>query len=167
MKQGTVSVLVGCHSPVHSVLVVLAWKKLYGKWPKPWQGVCIFLHDIGHWGKDYLKDLKQKERHWMLGATVANRLFGWKGIALTAGHCEHCYGCEQSEMYKADKYSWHLAPTWWLLWNNVVEPDLRVNCKTNLEAVRKFQATVKESVESGKFISTHSMYLARKAGSGT
>lgn len=72
MTQGTVSILFGCHSPIHSVLVLMSWKKLYRHWPRWWQIVCIFLHDIGHWGLDYLDDVNQKNKHWELGARIAS-----------------------------------------------------------------------------------------------
>ena len=62
MKQGTVSALIGCHSIIHGLVVLTAWYKLYGSWPKLWQMVCIFLHDIGHIGLDYLDDYEQKKR---------------------------------------------------------------------------------------------------------
>lgn len=50
MKEGTKSVLFGAHSVVHSIMVIIAWKKLYFKWPSWKEIVCIFLHDIGYWG---------------------------------------------------------------------------------------------------------------------
>jgi len=53
------------------------------------------------------------------------------------------------------------APMWWLVWNNVVEPELMINCKSNIDACRKFKASVKQSLESGEYISTHQMYLDR------
>ena len=159
MKQGTVSVLAGCHSPIHSLLVVLAWKRIHGSWPRPWQIVCIFLHDIGHWGLDYLDDYEPKRTHWELGARIAKRLFGDKGYALTAGHCSHS-GEPFSDLYKADKYSWHLAPEWWLYSNTFFEPKLRMGYG-RMEAVGLFKSQVRESVESGEFRSTHAMYMKR------
>jgi hypothetical protein len=163
MKQGTVSVLVGCHSPIHSLLVWYAWRKVYGKWPTFREIVCIFLHDIGHWGMDYLDHYHLKQQHWWLGASAAYVLFDLEAFKLVAGHCETS-GAPRSTLYKPDKHSWYLAPTWWLYWNNIVEPKLMVNCKSNMEAVRKFQATVRESILLGKYESTHGMYLARKYG---
>ncbi len=159
MKQGTVSVLFGCHSPMHSIVVIFAWKKLYGSFPKWWQIVCIFLHDIGHWGLDYLDDYEQKKTHWVLGARVAGRLFGMKGRGFNAGHCTHS-NWTRSDLYKADKYSWHIAPKWWLISNCFFEPKLQMGYSKR-EAVKKFKQQVKESVESGEFKSTHSMYLER------
>jgi hypothetical protein len=164
MKQGTISVLIGCHSPIHSALVVLAWRRLYGRWPRPWQVVCIFLHDIGHWGRDYLDDYEQKREHWKLGARIAQRLFGVKGWQLTAGHCSHS-GMPLSDLYKADKYSYYLAPRWWLYANLLFEPKLKMGYGLK-EAVARFQDQVRESIESGEFRSTHSMYMNRCQGTG-
>jgi len=161
VKQGTVSVLVGCHSPVHSVIVVLAWKKLYGKWPTFKELVCIFLHDIGHWGLDYLDDVEQKNKHWRLGAQVAEWLFGIEGYRLCAGHCRQS-GMGESKLYRADKYSWHIAPFWWVWLNNFTEPKIMVGYTSSAAAVRDFKARVKESVESGSFSETHKFYLERR-----
>ena len=160
MKQGTVSAIFGCHCAVHSVLVLLAWKRLYGRWPAAWQTACIFLHDVGHVGLDYLTDFEQKKRHWEAGARIGQRLFGKKAFDFLAGHCSHS-GHPESALYRADKYSWYIAPTWWLWWNNIVEPKLAINCEGKMDAVRKFQRMVRESIESGEYRSTHSMYLDR------
>lgn len=159
MKQGTVSVLFGCHSPVHSILVLCAWRKLYGRWPCAWQIVCIFLHDIGHWGTDYLNNHEAKKDHWILGADIAHELFGLDAYFFTAGHCAHS-GYPESMLYRADKYSYYIAPTWWLWWNSIVEP--RLNCGKKIRvAIRDFRAQVKESIESGEYRESHDMFLSR------
>lgn len=160
MRQGTISVLFGCHSIVHSILVVLAWKKLYGGWPQPWQVICVFLHDIGHWGTDYLDNQDEKKRHWVLGADVAGNLFGIDAYYFTAGHCAHSE-CPESMLYKADKYSYYIAPTWWLWWNSIVEPRLNSGARIKV-AILKFRAQVKESIESGEYRESHEMFLDRK-----
>lgn len=161
MKQGTISVLVGCHSPIHSIMVARAWKKLYGKRPSFRELVCIFLHDIGHWGLDYLDDVEQKNKHWRLGARVAEWLFGIEGYRLCAGHCRQS-GMGESKLYKADKYSWHIAPTWWLWTNNVFEPKLMVGFSKNIDAIRNFRKFVAANIESGFAAETHQCYLERK-----
>jgi hypothetical protein len=166
MKQGTVSWFYGCHSVMHSLLVLKSWRILYGSWPRPWQIVCIFLHDIGHIGLNYLDSMDEKCQHWQLGAWIARALFGTKGFAFLAGHCSHSRH-PLSELYKADKYSWYIAPTWWLWLNNISEPKLTINCSGNMDAIRKFRAMVKESIESGEYTSTHDMYLKRVAGDQT
>lgn len=160
MKQGTMSVLFGCHSVIHSLLVWRSWRIVHGKWPKPWQVMCIFLHDIGHCGRDYLDDYEQKKHHWYKGSCYAFKMFGWKGYYLTAGHCTHSKE-RLSEMYKPDKYSWHIAPRWWLYLNCVFEPKLAMGYDTWKEAIDRFKEQVAKSVESGEFKSTHSMFLER------
>ena len=158
--QGTISFLIGIHSPVHSILVLLSWRKLYGSWPKFWELICIFLHDIGHLGlKDYLLDSKVKAKHWVLGARIAGRLFGSKGYDLVAGHCEYS-GVPRSPLYKADKYSWYICPAWLHLAFTFVEPDV-FRGFTRMESVRDFQNRVKTSIESGEYTSSHGLYLAR------
>ena len=159
LKQGTVSVLAGCHSPIHSIIVALAWKKVYGKPPAFWQLVCIFLHDVGHFGLDYLDNYEEKKLHWRTGARIARLFFGDKGYDLCAGHCQHS-GAPISALYKADKYSWYIAPHWWLISNCVFEPKLKMGMSSR-DAVAKFKAQVAKSIESGEFKSTHSMYLER------
>ncbi len=159
MKQGTVSILIGCHSPIHSLLVILAWKKLYKSFPKPWQIVCIFLHDIGHYGLDYLDDYEQKKLHWYPGAKIAEKLFGDKGYNFTGGHCSHS-NLVRSKMYKADKYSWYIAPWIWIYINCIFEPKLATGLPY-YDATNKFKEQVRESIDSGEFKSTHSMYIDR------
>ena len=133
MTQGTISVLVGCHSPVHSLLVLLAWRKLYKRWPRWWQVICIFLHDIGHIGKQYLDNWDEKKEHWKLGAKIAGCFFGDKGYDFTAGHCSS--SPVLSDLRRADKYSWLIAPYWWLWSNTVFEPKLMRRNKTRKAAV--------------------------------
>lgn len=164
MKQGSVSVLVGCHSPMHSLLVLISWRKLYGKWPAWWQVVCIFLHDIGHWGRNYLDDPEQKAQHWRGGTRIAHRLFGWEGACLVGGHSGSS-PYDPSDLYKPDKYSWHIAPRWWLWLNCITEPKIAMGYSKR-EAIDRFKEQVQQSIESGEYRSTHQMYLERCRGKG-
>lgn len=161
MKQGTISVLFGCHSVLHSICVARAWRKLYGRLPAPWEAVCILLHDVGHWGKDYLDDVEQKKQHWILGARIAGRLFGPKGYELVAGHCTYS-GVPASPMLKADKYSYLVTPRWYLITNLVVEPKIRNNGMTRGEHVDNFLREVRDNIESERWGSTHDIYLKQK-----
>jgi hypothetical protein len=162
MKQGTSSVLFGCHSVVHSVLVILSWRKVHKRWPSWWQVVCILIHDIGHWGRDYLNDVETKREHWIVGAVLAGRLFGMRGFLLVAGHDAYS-GWPRSKLYKPDKYSWCLAPVWWLLSNELFEPKLRMGMG-RLDAVRDFKQRTRHNIESGEFRPTHDFYLERTRG---
>ena len=158
MKQGTVSVLIGCHSPMHSLIVLVAWVKLYHGWPKPWQIVCIFLHNIGHWGKDYLDDYEQKKRHGELGATIAKRLFGQRGYDFIAGHNPY-NGAARSLLYNPDKYSWVIAPVWWMITNTWFEPKLKRKGSTRRESAIMFKEAMRDNWETGLKELGHEIYL--------
>jgi len=161
VSQGTISVLFGCHSIFHSFLVLLSWKRLYGRWPEPWQVVCIFIHDVGHWGLNYLDSYELKKIHWYDGAMLGLVLFGQKAFNLIAGHDVNS-GYRQSELYKPDKYSWTIAPKWWLYSNLLFEPKLANGMKWR-DAIEDFQARVKASIDTGLFSETHLVYLDREA----
>ncbi len=159
MKQGTVSVIFGCHSPIHSLYVLKAWMKLYGKFPSWWELVCIFIHDWGHIGKNYLDDFEEKKKHWILGAEIARKLFGMKGYSFCAGHCEYSK-LPQSKLYKADKLSWYKSSRLWSYWYQIFEPKISMGYSKR-EAYEKFMAQVTKSIESGEYKSTHKLYLER------
>lgn len=158
MKQGTISILVGCHSPIHSLLVLKAWINLYHSFPVPWEMVCIAIHDWGHIGRQYLDNLDDKKSHWVLGARIAKFLFGQKGFNLCAGHCEYS-GLPRSKLYKPDKMS-QLHPYLWSYIYQTFEPKLSMGYSKR-EAWERFQKQVKKSVESGVYRSSHEMYLER------
>ena len=158
MKQGTVSVLFGCHSQIHSMFVVLAWIKLYHRLPNWWQLSCILIHDIGHWGKNYLDDIEVKQQHWILGATIARKLFGEKGWLFVAGHDRYS-GYPESELLKPDKYSWIIAPRLWIVTNLLFEPKMRQNGMGRWEHADYFKKEVKRNIESGDYASAHDIYM--------
>jgi len=151
-SQGTISILVGCHSQVHSICVALAWRKLYGRWPEPWEMACIMLHDVGHVGKQYLDDPKAKADHWRLGAEIAAYLLWSRGDELCAGHSGHS-GEPRSMLYKADKLSWTIAPIWWLRWQCLVEPLNRSGLPDRVH-VRRFRAWAELNC-AGEWRETH------------
>lgn len=158
MKQGTVSVLFGCHSVIHSVIVLIAWVKLYQKLPSWWQLVCIFLHDIGHWGKQYLDDYEAKKKHGELGARVAGCLFGKKGYNLVAGHNPNS-GAPKSKLYDPDKYSWSIAPICWMITNTWFEPKLIRKGYSRRESAVMFKGAMRESWANGLPKQGHDIYL--------
>ncbi len=158
MKQGTVSVLFGCHSPIHSLIVWIAWVKLYKRYPNWWQTICIFLHDIGHWGKDYLDDYEQKKRHGILGARIANFLFGQKGFDLVSGHNPY-NGAPKSLLHDPDKYSWVIAPTLWMVTNTWFEPKLQRKGSSRFESALMFKNAMRENMDSGFKELGHEIYL--------
>lgn len=158
MKQGTVSVLVGCHSPIHSVLVFIAWIKLYRSLPRPWELVCILIHDIGHWGKSYLDSYEEKQRHAELGAQVARVLFGQKGYDLVMGH-NACNGQSRSKLFEPDKYSWVIAPGWWMVTNAWFEPKLIRKGSTRRQSAVMFKEAMRENMANGWDKRGHDIYL--------
>ena len=161
MKQGTISIICGCHSQAHSLMVFLAWKKLYGTYPNYWQTGCIILHDIGHFGKNYLDNVEEKNNHWKLGAKIAMKLYGIKGYYEVAGHVgPKINALPESRMYKADKYSWYITPYWILWWNNIIEPKIKHGMK-NRDTIISFRQWVKHNIESGEYRTTHDAYLER------
>lgn len=158
MKQGNWSVLFGCHSFVHSMVVVVAWKNLYHHWPNWWQFVCILLHDIGHWGKQYLDNYEEKKRHADLGAKVAMTLFGQKGYDLIANHNVYQQE-ERSQLYAPDKYSWVIAPVWWMITNTWFEPKLIRKGNTRRESAVMFKEAMAKNMETGFQERGHDIYL--------
>jgi hypothetical protein len=159
LKQGTVSIICGVHSPIHSTLVLISWRILNQRCPRFWELVCIYLHDVGHLGKNYLDSPEEKSKHWELGAQIAGKLFGEKGFLMCAGHCAES-GYPVSLLMKPDKYSWYIAPRFWLFTNTVVEPKVAMGY-SKWESVKRFKASVKNSIESGEYKSSHAMYLER------
>lgn len=62
MEVGTKSVLFGVHQFIwHPITVLLAWINLYGL-PNWKELVCIFIHDLGYWGKPNM-DGEEGETH--------------------------------------------------------------------------------------------------------
>ncbi len=158
MKQGTVSVLVGCHSPIHSMVVYVAWCKLYHRPPNPWETACIFIHDIGHWGKQYLDNYDEKKRHGELGAKVAKVLFGQKGYDLIAGHNPY-NGVPKSKLHDPDKYSWVIAPLWWMESNCIFEPLLQRKGCSKRESAVMFKYAMTENWKTGFKELGHEIYM--------
>ena len=158
MKQGTMSVLFGCHSIIHSLLVILAWRKVYSEWPKLWEVHCIFLHDVGHWGLDYLDNYSMKKMHWEKGAAIAYKFYGSEGWALVQGHTSHS-GVPISRLRLPDKYSWLLAPIWWLISNQIFEPKLQRPGKTKRESAFYWKSRVKQFLERQEKGSLHDVYI--------
>ena len=158
LSQGTRSILCGCHAPHHAVMVAIAWRKLYGRWPELWELACIFLHDVGHVGTNFWDDPEAKNQHWRLGAEIADYLFGVEGFLLCAGH-DPASGCKESKLYKADRFARLWSPTWLLLWDRFVDHEIQRAQPGWLSGIRIFREQIKASIESGEFVSNHEIYL--------
>lgn len=124
MTEGTKSILFGCHSIIHSLYVLKAWRILYKEWPEWWQVICIFFHDIGHFGKNYLSNLEEKKEHWILGAQICKFLFGQKGFDFVASHTENPFVPMSTKFKGADRYSWVIANVTWLYSNKWIEKGI-------------------------------------------
>ena len=111
MKEGTKSYLLGCHQfLLHPFWTLIAWRSIYGSWPKMWEIVCIFLHDVGIIGRQYLSNDNAKVMHWYLGALIAEGYFGKKGYDFVAGHYPSGSNLPKSKLWLADKRSCLVSP---------------------------------------------------------
>ena len=120
ISSGTKSYFFGCHNFIlHPIFVIAGWKIWHRRWPKLWEIVCIFLHDIGVIGQDYLVQ-GGKDGHWKRGAELARSLFDERGYKLCAGHTNES-GFLRSDLFWADKVSWIAAPNWWMQFNYFIE----------------------------------------------
>ena len=106
ISQGTISWIFGYHNIAHTFFVYLAWLKLYKKHPTIEELFCIFIHDIGYCGRNYLSE-KTHENHECLGAKIAGRLFGETARILCMEHRKF-----NGKLEIPDEYSHILMPTW-------------------------------------------------------
>ena len=115
MKLGTKTVLFGTHSPlIHTWMVALAWRRLYGfPWdPRLW--VAFVVHDLGYWGKPNL-DGPEGTTHPQLGARIMWRLFGpdWYDFCLLhSRHYARMLDRPTSPLCRADKLALAVTPRW-------------------------------------------------------
>ncbi len=128
MKTGTKSLLFGVHQFLwHPITVLLAWRKLYGKFPNWWESLAIFCHDLGYWGKVSM-DGPDGKSHPYAGARIGKSVALFLGArectaayveSLILGHsrsfCEA--ECKKiSDLCDPDKLSVLFDPAWfyWL-----------------------------------------------------
>ena len=124
MTEGTKSVLFGCHSIIHSLYVLKAWRILHKKWPEWWQVICILFHDIGYLGKNYLSNLEDKKEHYFLGACICGILFGQKGFNFVASHTKNPFVPMDPKFKAADRFAWVISNISWLRWNKLIEKHI-------------------------------------------
>lgn len=158
MKEGTKSLLIGCHQfLIHPIFVIMAWHFKYKKWPAFWQVICIFLHDIGHWGTDYLTNYQEKVDHWQLGAKWGWKLFGPKGFKFIAGHYPEYSHFLESELALPDRYSQALYPLWMIDLFRKIEKFPGLGKETALE----WRQMVIKNIDSRKPKGNHELYMQR------
>jgi len=170
MTEGTKSYLIGCHQFfLHPLWVLLAWRLEYKSWPKWWEIICIFLHDIGVCGRQYLSDDKAKIGHWKLGAKRAHEIVGKferhppfhsaLAFLLCAGHCPEESGCYESSLSRADKRSWLVAPMWWKWCNYWVEWSGK---GIGVTPPREWTELVRENLKRTRPIGNHELYMRNR-----
>lgn len=122
MKIGTKSVLFGVHAFWwHFITIGIAWKRLFKVWPTWREWVCIFVHDLGYWGKPNI-DGPEGRQHPVAGAWLASELVDRPGsltyFDLTLFHSREfakLNGEEPSLLCWADKYCVLCEPRWFYL----------------------------------------------------
>ena len=108
---------------------------------------CIFIHDIGYCGMDYLTD-KNHEGHEILGAEIAYKLFGKKAYDLCIGH--RTFG-EKLEI--PDEYSHILMPIFLLRIERLAENDknLMTYKEWGLYCRNRWQRRLEGEIFGGQF----------------
>jgi len=175
MTEGTRSLFFGCHQfLLHPLWVIIAWRLEYKTFPKWWEIICIFLHDIGICQRQYLSDDRAKVGHWRLGSDlsgeIVGRLTNWRGemwykaVCLCAGHCPEESTFSESKLSRADKRSWLVAPMWWLWWNWWVEWHGKGFGTTLYSATAGWKKVVAENLRSESPVGGHELYLRNRRG---
>ena len=136
LSEGTKSILFGSHCIIHSFFVLVAWYKLYHRWPKFWQIICILIHDIGYIGMNHISN-KTNKGHSLLGAQIGFRLFGQKAFNFIVGHSRK--DAEEldlplSELEAPDDYSWIITPLWIL---RITQDKFGISIETWVDAVKQ------------------------------
>lgn len=167
MREGTKSVLFGCHNPIlHGIFVLMAWRLEYKSWPKWWELIGIFLHDIGVWGRQYLSDDKAKIGHWRLGASWTSVIVAYlhgpskDAYLFVAGHCPKESGAIKSKLWKPDKRVWIVAPMCLLWWNYWIEWSGNGIGVTKPPIWKKL---VDENLKKSEPIGNHELYIQNRA----
>ncbi len=127
MRVGTTSLLLGVHQVVwHPITVLLAWRRLYGRWPDWRELVCIVIHDWGYWGKRAMDD-EEGERHPEWAAERAYRWWGPYYSGFCYYHSRHYArldGAQPSKLCWADKLSIAYDPPWFYLFRARLSGEL-------------------------------------------
>ena len=135
MKVGTKSLLFGVHQFLyHPLTVGLAWRKLFGVWPTRKEWICIFVHDLGYWGKENM-DGKEGRMHPEFGARLAHQLADRPSITGSSAYYEltlfhsreyaKMAGQEPSLLAWADKYCVCVEPRWLYLLRARLSGEIR------------------------------------------
>ena len=166
MTEGTISYLFGCHQFFfHPLWVLFAWRLEYKSWPKLWQIICIFLHDVGICGRQYISDDEAKPGHWILGAVLAKQLFtrigrcdlAEKAWFFIGGHCPSESCLNKSKLFLPDKRSYLVEPMW-MKWVNYYIEDFEISNPVD------WTERVRENLKRELPLGGHELYLSLKNG---
>lgn len=132
MNIGTKSVLFGVHQFLwHPWTVGLAWRRLYQVWPTWREWFCIFVHDLGYWGKPNIDGPEGRE-HPVFGANLASDLLDRNGsqgyFDFTLFHSREYAKAnwrEPSPLCWADKYSVLCEWRWFYLLRARLSGEIR------------------------------------------
>lgn len=115
MRVGTKSLLFGVHQVfLHWIFVWIAWRRLYGRRPNLKETLCIFWHDWGYAGAEWM-DLGSGVLHPLLGGRLSDLLFGPSFGDLVRFHSRKVavmYGAQPSALCAPDKLASLLYPKW-------------------------------------------------------
>lgn len=124
MKIGTRSILFGVHAFWwHPLVVLLAWFRLYKSFPKWWQLIAIFCHDLGYWGLPNI-DGPEGKQHPTKGAALTAKIVAlfmgpsWDVYFFSLLHSRDAAaraGLPVSDLYAPDKYAIWFEPAWFYL----------------------------------------------------
>jgi len=114
MKTGLRSYLVGMHNPIlHTIVIVIAWIRMYHGLPSFKELICIMLHDVG-----YIKQAtidSPDDKHPELGAWLCGAMLGRKYYFLCIAHSRiyaKKLNISLSKLGYADKGSILAIPDW-------------------------------------------------------
>jgi len=144
MNVGTKSLLFGVHQFIwHPITVWLAWVHLNKSYPRWWECVAIFTHDLGYWGKSDM-DGEDGRTHPVAGANLAYnwtyKLGRWCGLNHVAasgrahrawtqaiGHSRYyaqANNLKVSTLFFADKCAILFDPKYWYLFRAILSGEL-------------------------------------------
>lgn len=127
MNIGTRSLLFGVHQFLwHPLTVGRAWRALVGRWPSWREWICIFLHDVGYWGKPNI-DGPEGRRHPEVGAKLVGKLLGPAWAEFTILHSREyakILGKKPSLLCWADKYSIQFDPIWFYIFRSIASEEV-------------------------------------------
>jgi hypothetical protein len=107
MKIGTKSLLFGVHNIIwHPITVIIAWIKLYHKFPSFKELICILIHDIGYFGCANM-DGQEGQAHPEAAAKIVKKwgAYYYELCLYHSRHYAHAAGAEPSKLCWADKLS--------------------------------------------------------------